>query len=56
MNRIRVVNLAESVDAIEQIKSTYRQVFPNIKDDQFELDGALAWARRIRDLESTEGT
>lgn len=43
---IRVINLAQPEKEREQIRMAYRKVFPNLQDEQFDFDGALAWANR----------
>lgn len=44
---IHVVNQATQDEHKEQIRSAYRKVFPKLKDDQFEFDGALKWAKEV---------
>ena len=44
---IRVVNLAANDEEKAAIKSVYREVFPEIKDNQFDFRGALEWAKEL---------
>jgi hypothetical protein len=52
---IRVINQATPENK-EQIRSAYRKVFPKLKDDQFEFDGALKWAQEVSAIEGEHGT
>lgn len=44
---IRIINLAAKEESKEQIRSSYRRVFPKLGDDQFEFGGALQWAQEV---------
>ena len=52
---IRVINQATSEENEEQVRSAYRRVFPKLKDDQFEVDGALKWAQEVSAIEGDHG-
>lgn len=53
---IRIINLATKNEDKEQIRSSYRRVFPKLGDDQFEFGGALQWARGVSAIEGNHGT
>jgi hypothetical protein len=42
---ITIVSLAEDPVDMEAIRTTYRQSFGDISDDQFHFDGASKWVR-----------
>jgi hypothetical protein len=44
---IRVINLATKEENKEQTRSAYRKLFPKLKDDQFEFEGALKWVQEV---------
>lgn len=44
---IRVINLAHTKEQKEIIRSSYRKVFPTLKDNQFYFEGALQWANEV---------
>jgi hypothetical protein len=48
---LRVINLATQAEHKNQIRSAYRKVFPNLKDDQFDFDGALSWVQKVCAIE-----
>ena len=45
--RIQVVNWASKASEQEAIKASYKNVFPELKDQQFSFEGALGWARSL---------
>lgn len=53
---IRIINLATEKESREQIRSSYRRVFPKLGDDQFEFGGALQWAQGVSPIEGNHGT
>lgn len=42
---VRAVNLADKEEDRERVRSAYRKVFPKMRDDQFDFEGALKWVR-----------
>ncbi|MDR4474383.1 MAG: SIR2 family protein [Nitrospira sp.] len=44
---IHVVNFAKCEQEKAHIRSAYRTVFKELKDDQFEFDGALKWGQQF---------
>ena len=52
---IHVINQATPEENKEQVRSAYRRVFPKLKDDQFEFDGALKWAQEVSAVEGDPG-
>lgn len=51
---IRIINLATEEEGKERIRSSYRRVFPNLKDDQFEFGGTLQWAQGVSAIEGDQ--
>jgi len=52
---IRIINQATKEKDKERIRSSYRRVFPKLKDDQFEFCGALQWAQHVSAIEGNHG-
>ena len=50
-HQISVINLATQDEHKDQIRSAYRKVFPKMKDDQFDFDGALNWTQKVCAIE-----
>jgi hypothetical protein len=44
---IRIVNLASTEEEKETVRRNYREVFPQINDDQFDFGGAREWSREF---------
>lgn len=49
---IRVVNFAEEDSQKNKIKETYRKLFPNLDDNDFDFRGVLEWSKELIAAES----
>jgi len=47
IDRLRVVNLASTDEEKTAIRTAYREIFPEMADDQFDFRGALEWAMEL---------
>ena len=54
-HQISVINLATPEEQKDLILASYRKVFPKLKDDQFDFDGALNWVQKVCPIEGASG-
>ena len=54
-HQISVINLATQEEPKDLIRSSYRKMFPKLKDDQFDFDGALNWVQKVCTIEGASG-
>ena len=55
-HQISVINLATQEKQKDLILASYRKVFPKLKYDQFDFDGALNWVQKVCPMKEASGT